>query len=138
MKGSGELLAVFGFLMLVGCAPCNDTRGNAWADMVSRIQIGMTRAEVETLLPPDPHSLRMCLTSGGSQTQIYWVGSHWCVSVTYDYSGIHREENGVPLDMVGSANKVLAKPILSEKQMPTVKVDGMETDPSRTGMREKQ
>jgi hypothetical protein len=75
-----------------------------WEGRIANVKLGMTRAEVEKLLPPyqsppfpHPDALyggQTTLGTGGCQVNSYYVSPGWEVSVCYDYAGIPRDDQG--------------------------------------------
>lgn len=127
MKTTSLILAATLCSAVVGCASLHGANPDHWRSQVTKVTIGMSRGEVERLLPPHPKSLRTMSGTGGSQSVAYWLDEHWCVSIAYDYTGVPRDAKGVALDMTSPQNKVLTKPILTQKEMPVIDVKSLET-----------
>ena len=91
----------------------NQTMGTLgyWTNRVAQVKVGMTRAEVEKLLPPLPDSPCPSMSGGGSMTMFYWVETNLVVRVTYGNNSSHT----------ASLNKLLFEPILSEQPLPAGK-----------------
>ena len=78
-----------------------------WEARVKQVRVGMTRGEVERLLPPySPgkgetwnyiYTGRTTIGTGGAQGNTYYVAPGWHVSACYDYAGIPRDANGTAL-----------------------------------------
>jgi hypothetical protein len=127
MKTTSLILVAVLCCTVVGCASRHVANPDRWRSQAAKVTIGMTRGEVEKLLPPHPKSPLTTGGTGGSQSVAYWVDEHWCVSIAYDYTGVPRDEKGMALDMASPQNKVLTKPILSQEAMPVVDVKSIET-----------
>jgi hypothetical protein len=78
-----------------------------WKARSKQVRVGMTRREVERLLPPyslNPDELWNeiyagggTFGSGGSQVNLYYVAPGWQVTACYDYTGIPRDAAGTAL-----------------------------------------
>jgi hypothetical protein len=105
---------------IVGCKSAPGTRVYRWQNKAAQVTVGMTRAEVEKLLPPHPQSPVTTTGTGSGQGVTYWVDANWVVTVAYDYTGVLRDEKGAALDTYSSENRVLMAPVLSRRMMPPV------------------
>lgn len=107
-----------------------------WEARLKKVQVGMTRAEVEKLLPkyvappaptPEsgllliPYSMSATTKTGGSQSIRYYVSPGWCVSVSYDYAGVTVENSKGGGGYERPENKVLAPVILNYQVEPATK-----------------
>lgn len=101
-------------LALAGCESSRiaeaATEGQ-WAERVSRIQIGMRRQEVESILQvPQATSYQSSTTKTGSaQGVVYFVAPGYTVTVFYDYSGVPRDANGNALSTNSPDNRVIQR-----------------------------
>jgi hypothetical protein len=94
---------------------------------INRVDLGMSRREVEILLPCHPLSPQVTIAQGGAQVTTFWLDRFWKVSHSYDYTGIPRDDEGKALSPVSSKNKLLAIPKLIRDDMPLpVKTDRIE------------
>lgn len=123
---SGSLIALL-CVIAFGCTSRVASNADLWRDRAAQVTVGMTRTEVETLLPLYPSSPITTVKSGGSQSTTYWVDENWNVSVAYDYTGIPRDAKGTALDITSPQNRVLMVPVLSQAKMPNVEVKTIET-----------
>lgn len=126
MKTSALILAATLCSAVVGGASLHGANPDHWRRQVAQVTLGMPRGEVEKLLPPHPKSLLTMSGTGGSQSVTYWLDEHWCVSIAYDYTEVPRGAKGVALDTTSPQNKVLTKPILTQKEMPVMDVKSLE------------
>lgn len=136
MKTSRDILVLAVLCMLVlGCnSTTTSNQGDHWQHQANQVTVGMTRSQVEKLLPPLPQSPHMTLEGGGSQGESYWLDTNWLVRVTFDYTGIPRDSRGKAVSTKSPQNKLLAPPTLFQKAMPSVYVKTIETiEPSVDG-----
>ncbi|MCX6900558.1 MAG: hypothetical protein NT105_17905 [Verrucomicrobia bacterium] len=85
-----------------------------WPARAATVKVGMTRAEVEKILPKLQHP-RGSTVSYGSITMtdswnaaVYWVSQDWRVTVKYDYSGAVKPVTATTMQAcVGPANRVI-------------------------------
>lgn len=113
-------------ILAVGCATPH-TR-DKWRTKAERVQIGMTRAEVSTLLPRHVQSPRIVTGTGSSQSEVFWVDPEWKVTVAYDYTGVQRNEEGTALSDESAANRVVSTPLVTREDMPPpIEVETIET-----------
>lgn len=105
-----------------GCIFHPAANGYHWRTQAAKVVIGMSRAEVETLLPKHPESVIVFNGAGSQQSVSYWVDENWRVSIAFDYSGVPRHKKGNAFDpYYSSENKVLAAPTLTRGKMPVLK-----------------
>lgn len=106
-----------------------------WEARIKKVQPGMTRAEVEKILPyyvapapaPGsgqllmPYSGRVTTGTGSRQVMRYYVSPGWCVLVCYDYTGVTPENSKDEVGYQRPENKVLAPVILEYQPEPAAK-----------------
>ena len=63
----------------------------AWMEKINQVRVGMSRAEVERLLPPHADSPWNTIKQGGSQLTTYWLTPSWRINIAYDYTGVRRD-----------------------------------------------
>lgn len=124
MKTSKDILGHAALCMLVlGCSSTTTSnQGAHWQHHANQVTVGMTRSQVEKLLPALPQSPHMTFKGGGSQGEVYWLDTNWLVRVTYDYTGIPRDSRGQAVSTKSPQNKLLAPPTLFQTAMPSVDV----------------
>lgn len=115
------------WLTISGCTePSRSHTGDYWRQRVDRVKVGMSRAAVEELLPPQPGSPVQTLMAGCGQGVAYWVDPAWMVHVNYDYTGV-ADKSDISLSRTSPDNKVSGVPTLIRKNMPEpLKVDRLE------------
>lgn len=126
MKTASRILAVTLCSVVVGCDSRHGANPDPWRSRAVKVTLGMPRAEVEQLLPPHPKSPRIMSGTGGSQSVVYWLDEHWCLSLAYDYTGGPRDAKGTTLDMASPQNKVLTQPVLTQREMPASNIKNLE------------
>ena len=113
-------------MILSYTSPSLSRNADYWQQMADQVTVGMSRAEVEQLFPPQPMSSGLTIIQGGSQITTYWVDPFWKVSVSYDYTGVPRNNSGKALSHESPENKVLAIPIIIREDMPKpIKLDSI-------------
>ena len=123
MKIASISLIAFLCVIALGCKSQSvTTNTNTWQDKAALVTVGMTRLEVEKLLPRHSKSTVTTTLTGGSQSSRYWVDKDWSVSITYDYSGISQESKDAAHDMTSPHNKVLTVPVVARAKMPEIKL----------------
>lgn len=87
--------------------------GNPWLQKVTQVRRGMSRSQVEKILPPHPkYSLQSKSMMGSGQNITYQLDMHWRVSIWYDYTGAAEDENGTLSGGDSPQNKVMRLPVL--------------------------
>ena len=114
-------------ILTFGCKSPVAVNGDYWQSKASQIAVGMTRAEVEKLLPRHPRSPMTTVVTGGSQSVRYWVDENWSVNIAYDYTGVPRDARGTALDVTSPHNKVLTVAALKQSKMPAIEVKSIGT-----------
>lgn len=101
-------------------AQADAPKSEYWEARVKQVRVGMTRGEVERLLPPYSPSKgetwnsiytgRTTIGTGGAQGNAYYVAPGWHVSACYDYAGIPRDAHGtaLPGSTVHPTNRLLS------------------------------
>jgi len=107
MKRASLSLAVV-FAVVCGCVSRTPVTADHWPSRAAQVKVGMTRAEVEKLLPPFPGSPRPRMSGGGSETMHYWVDTNLAVRLTFGTNPSHTNSFG----------RLLFKPVLSQQTMP--------------------
>jgi hypothetical protein len=102
----------------VACTPPLSTNEKHWRAAVAKVRIGMSRKEVEKLLPPYFPAPSVGSFTGSRQGITYWVDEEWCVSCGYDYTGATSDETGSPIDDHRPENKLLSMPRLIRSPCP--------------------
>ncbi len=126
MKTASLILTVALWSAVVGCDSRHGANPDPWRSRAAKVTLGMPRAEVEQLLPPHPKSPRIMSGTGGSQSVVYWLDEHWCVSLAYDYTRGPQEAKGTTLEMASPQNKVLTQPVLTQREMPVSNLKNLE------------
>ena len=122
---SSSWVGVISTLLVVGCTPTDQSTAT-WQSKINQVRVGMTRSEVERLLPQHPSSPLTRTVTGSTQGETYWVDPLWKVAVVYDYTGIPRDSSGKALSHESPGNKVLAIPTLTREDMPEpIKIDSI-------------
>jgi hypothetical protein len=103
----------------MACSTNRLSKAEYWQDRAAKVTAGMSRAEVEKLLPPHTYSPKTTLRSGSAQCNKYWLDEDWSVSILYDYTGIPRDADGNAMATRSPHNKILSIPVLSKEEMPT-------------------
>ena len=127
MKLTSVIVVTALCLTISGCTePSRSQNGDYWRQRVDRVKVGMSRAAVEQLLPPQPASPVQIHMEGCGQVVTYWVDPVWMLHVDYDYTGVARDKSGNALSYTSPDNKVRAVPTLTRKNMPEpIKVDSL-------------
>jgi hypothetical protein len=109
-----RLLTLSALRLLFGCASqprLLDHQGIDWPTRINQVAIGMTRAEVDDILPawrgPAGALLsapRITTITGGGSVHVYWVREDWRVTIFYDNAG-----------GMGSDQNQVRKPVTIEK-----------------------
>ncbi len=86
-----------------------------WPARAATVKVGMTRAEVEKILPklkpPQGSNLSDSSVTATAtwNAAVYWVSKDWRVTVKYDYSGVPKPVTASNWqEGVGAENKVIA------------------------------
>jgi len=103
-------------LLQCGCATSHDAKLAFWTARAQQIDVGMTRADVERILPhyvpkrsKDFHySLGGGPFTGSQQTMAYYVAAGYLVIVSYDYTGAPRDAVGNATSHTSPDNRVIA------------------------------
>ena len=123
------------FFIVAACLAEEACKSVDWKARALLVKPGMTRAEVEKILPPysgleRPGSKLGCgaltIGQGGSQGVIYWVDAEWRVSVCYDYTGIARDANG-KVSYSSPDNRVIGGVSVTNEPCPLVRELKIET-----------
>ena len=104
---------LFCLLVVVSAVACGCTCRTVvddvdWPNRAAQVKVGMTRDEVEKLLPPIADSPRPALAGGGSETIHYWIETNLAVRLTFGTNPSHTNSFG----------RLLFKPVLSQQTMP--------------------
>ncbi len=101
------------------------SQGAVWKDKAAQVKVGMSRSEVEKLLPSS-HSRWFIIDGGGGyQSWTYSLDEHWKVRIVYDYTGWLNKKDKWHGDRDGYSlmNKVLVVPMLwKHDEMPALSV----------------
>jgi hypothetical protein len=93
LKGSIAQFAAVLCGVLLGCSTAAQRSADSseWGTRAARVTVGMTRAQVNGILPlwfgPNPAALLgqpVVSTLGAGSTEVYWVSDDWRVTVIYD------------------------------------------------------
>ncbi len=116
------LMMAVGVVMLTadGYGAESDAAKNAqidWPARAAMVKVGMTRAEVEKILPElqPPRGSRKAIYFGSKpvtdswNANVYWVSPDWRVTIKYDFTGAPKPLTPTKLqESVGPANRVIA------------------------------
>jgi hypothetical protein len=126
-------LFCLGCLLVSGLSAAEPKKGGErakWERQMRKVSLGMRREQVEQLLPPYnpaqtktifgivPYSSRVVLSTGGSQTILYYVSEGWRVSISYDYTGTEATATNVRPNYSNPDNRVVALPTLEYRLEP--------------------
>jgi hypothetical protein len=103
MKRLPVFLIALASVIACGCTSHTAVHRIDWHSRTAQVNVGMTRSEVEKLLPPLPGSPCPSAGGGGSYTVFYWVATNLQVRLTYGSS--HTD----------LSNRLLSEPDLSER-----------------------
>lgn len=90
--------------------------GEIWKERISQVQPGMTRGEIEALLPPNTSAPQTRNVQGDSQAIVYWLDDQWKVTLEYDFTGIPKEQAGKGA-YDSPENKLLKAPVLERQYL---------------------
>ena len=91
---------------------------NPWEVKLGELRSGMTRAEVERLLPVKGGVPISRFISDESQLVHYFLDQIWSVKVTYDFSGPVRSESGDDRAYDAPSNKLIGDVVFEEARLP--------------------
>ena len=93
-------------------------RKSAWQQRIERVELGMSRREVELVLPCHSMSPQVTITQEGGQVTTYWLDRFWKVSISYNDTGVPRDDGGKALSLVSPINKLVVIPKLIRDDIP--------------------
>ncbi len=105
-------------LMLVTFSMAGDRSEEALRLRLNQVKIGMTRAQVNKIIPKYKGSPKSVIINGSAQFETYWIDQRWKVSIWFDYTGVTRDKSGKALEHENLRNKLLSKPQLIREDMP--------------------
>jgi hypothetical protein len=105
-------------LMLAAVVMGGDLSGEALRLRLDQVQVGMTRAQVNKIIPKYKGSPKGTIINGGAQFETYWIDQRWKVTIGFDYTGVTRDKSGKALERVNLGNKLISKPQLIREDMP--------------------
>lgn len=94
-----------------------------WLAQLNKIKIGMSRSQVEAILPPQELAPFDSTYSGGSQTNSYQLDAVYRVILFYDYTGSTNKIRQTPQNQLSSV------PIIIRKTFPVEFLLGTPSDP---------